>query len=151
LRRNQYPNPGAIEYARTMPPSHPCQITTDDTGKNLPMHHHGAWLDHKGNGNTDVAAGHFHRVMDFRVLPDLSDGHNHQLTTLPCGPGMPNNVARGAMSVQQAMQQPDGEYLVRLEGPAKPFWTPLKVFGAVVLGAGLVAGGVYLYRRSQEA
>jgi hypothetical protein len=97
----RYPNPDAVVYASTLPPRFPCQLTTTDTGKSYPMHNHGAWIDREGNGNTDVDAGHFHRVRGGRVLADPSDGHTHQLTMLPCGAGAPQRVARDGTMLGQ--------------------------------------------------
>lgn len=77
-----------------MPPRFPCQITTQTPSKIYPLHNHGAWIDKDGNGNTDVDAGHFHRVRNFKLIADQSDGHTHQLTTLPCGAGAPITVPR---------------------------------------------------------
>lgn len=81
-------------YPTGMPQPFPCQLTLRSAGKNVPMHEHGAWLNAQGNGNTDVASGHYHRVRGFKVLPDPSDGHTHGLTTLPCGAGEPRNTGR---------------------------------------------------------
>jgi len=87
MRHHGYPNPDAVQYAATLPPTFPCQLTTDSYGKIYPMHNHGAWLNEHGDGNTDLDSGHFHRVKGFKVMPDESDGHTHDLTTLPCTAG----------------------------------------------------------------
>jgi hypothetical protein len=69
-------------------------MTTQTVGRNYPLHNHGAWLAKGGNGNTDLEAGHFHRVVGFQVLANESDGHTHDLTMLPCGAGAPFTVGR---------------------------------------------------------
>lgn len=89
-----YPNPDKVVYATTQPTPFPCQLTTDDGGTRHPMHKHGAFLNKAGDGNTDMSSGHIHRVRNFKVIPDLTDGHTHELTTLPCGTGMPRATAR---------------------------------------------------------
>lgn len=89
-----YPNPDMVPYATTAPASFPCQLTTQDPGKNIPIHYHSAYMDAEGNGNTDVDSGHFHRIKGGKVQIDPSDGHTHGLTMLPCGPSAPQNMTR---------------------------------------------------------
>jgi hypothetical protein len=150
--RNEYPNPADVVYARPLPPGFPCQQTTTNTGKNVPMHKHGAWLNAEGTGNTDVDSGHYHRVRDFKVQPDPSDGHTHALTMLPCGAGAPRTTGQELVPVGVAVDLPDGTYVVQVQGAGsdKPFWTPWKIVGALALATGLVVGGVMLYHRYQE-
>lgn len=68
-------------------------MTTQTASRAYPLHNHGAWLTSGGNGNTDLDAGHFHRVIGFRVMA-APDGHTHDLTMLPCGAGAPYTVGR---------------------------------------------------------
>ena len=90
----QYPNPDNVRYATTLPPPFPCQMTTRTASKSYPIHYHGAWINAAGDGNTDVDAGHFHRVRNGRVLADQTDGHTHDLTMLPCGAGGAHPMSR---------------------------------------------------------
>jgi len=143
--RSRWPNPGAIVYPTTQPPGFPCQITTRDTGRIHPVHAHGAWLNAGGNGNTDVSAGHFHRVRDGRVQPDPSDGHTHELTTLPCGVGAPHLASTGG----ELMALGDAGVAPMPLAPLKPLSVWPWVVGAVVV-AGLVIGGVMLMRSDDE-
>jgi hypothetical protein len=91
----QYPDPNLVVYPTTAPPPFPPQLTTREAGKLYPVHDHCAFVDVKGDGNTDVVASHFHYVRDSRVLPDPSDGHKHDLTGLPCGAGGAVGAGRG--------------------------------------------------------
>jgi hypothetical protein len=84
-----------------MPPRHPCQLTTDDAGRIYSAHHHGAWIDKLGNGNTDLDSGHWHHVRSFKVEADPTDGHTHELTMLPCGAGAAQTVERPSAMVPQ--------------------------------------------------
>lgn len=149
MRHTQYPDPGAIVYAKTMPPPFPCQQTTRDAGKSFPIHNHGAWLSKEGDGNTDVDSGHFHRVRGFKVLPDESDGHTHQLTMLPCGAGGARTVGRDGQLIPIGTQVnvPDGQYrlnsLMGVSSPSRKWlWWGL---GAVVV-TGAIVGGIMLYQ-----
>jgi hypothetical protein len=83
----RYPDPDRIVRPTTDPPRFPCQLTNRSAGKLYPIHSHGAWVNRDGEGTTDVTARHYHRVRNFKVLPDPSDGHTHELTGLPCGAG----------------------------------------------------------------
>lgn len=152
MRHTQYPDPGAVQYARPLPAGFPCQITTDNTGKSHPMHHHGAWLNAEGDGNTDVAAGHYHRVRAFKVHADPSDGHVHALTMLPCGAGAARTTGKELLPVGAPVDAPDGTYIIQVQGAGmgRPFWTPWKIVGALALATGLVVGGMVLYHRHQE-
>lgn len=90
-----YPDPDMTPRPSTLPPPFPPQLTSitkPPEGRPYaksyyPLHNHQAFVDGKGNGTTDVAASHYHRVKDGRVLPDASDGHYHELTGLPSGAG----------------------------------------------------------------
>lgn len=44
-------------------------------------------MDRDGNGTTDTVASHFHRIRNWRILPDESDGHTHEFTGLASGAG----------------------------------------------------------------
>lgn len=115
-----------------MPATFPCQLTTQDPGKNIPIHNHSAYMDAEGVGNTDVAAGHFHRIARGKVQIDPSDGHTHGLTMLPCGPSAP-----------QAMTRNDGP--VTLMGPLDGI--PWKwILGGLAV-AGVIVGAVVYMRR----
>lgn len=144
MRGSLYPNPDAVPYASTQPPGFPCQLTTQDPARLYPLHHHGAWLNAEGTGNTDLASGHFHRVVDGRVQADPSDGHTHQLTSLPCGAGAPQTIGRNGempltlMGADEAALTPSP---LQVQRPSMVPW----VIGAVLV-AGLVVGGVLLMR-----
>lgn len=90
----QYPDPDRVVYPTTLPPTFPCQQTMRTSSRAFPIHNHDAWLDREGDGNTGVDAGHFHRIRDGRVLPDLTDGHTHEMTDLPCGAGGAHQFTR---------------------------------------------------------
>ena len=111
-----------------------------------PLHSHGAWLNREGTGNTDVATGHFHRVVGFRVQPDPSDGHTHELTMLPCGAGAAQTTPRDGQ-----LQLHGSDDLVTFLGAAEPpkFSLLPWLVGAVVV-SGLVIGGVMLMRSDDE-
>ncbi len=148
MRRSPYPNPDAIQYASTQPPGFPCQLTTQDPARLYPLHHHGAWLNADGTGTTDLASGHFHRVIDGRVQPDLSDGHTHQLTNLPCGAGAPRSIGRDGEMPLTLMGATDPAPIpppMRIERPSMVPW----VIGAVMV-VGIVVGGVLLMRQDER-
>lgn len=119
-------------------------MTTEVPARLYPVHKHGAWVDGDGNGNTDVSSGHFHRISGFRIQPDPSDGHTHDMTMLPCGWGQPHSIGReGTMPLQ--LGAADGEQLQPLPFvPHRMSLAPL-VVGAL-LAAGVVIGGVLLLR-----
>lgn len=81
------PDPFKIVYPKIHPPGFPGQLVSRAQSRMYPIHDHCAWVNRAGDGNTDVAASHFHRVIAGRVLPDESDGHTHYMTGLPCGAG----------------------------------------------------------------
>lgn len=83
----RYPNPENVIRQTTMPPRFPCRLTTQVTSRMYPVHDHTAWVNADGDGTTAVTASHYHRIVGGRVLPDQSDGHTHNLTSLPCGAG----------------------------------------------------------------
>jgi len=138
----RYPDPDAVPYARLHPVGNPCQITSQVSGKMFPMHNHGAFIDENGDGNTDVDAGHYHRVKGFRVLPDESDGHTHDLTGLPCGAGAPN-LPVAAPGNRVMMRGSDGEVVMMGAPEQKSIW-PWVVGGVVVVG---LAVGLYFFLR----
>ena len=142
-----YPNPDRVVYPTGLPLAYPCQMTTRDPARMYPMHEHGAWLDKDGNGNTDVDAGHFHRVRGFKVLPDESDGHTHRLTQLPCGAGAPRMLP-SPESPSQALAAVGGNVaMMGAGGGPKPMWP--WVIGAVVV-VGVVIAGVMIYKHAHE-
>jgi len=114
-----------------------------------PVHNHGAFLREDGNGNTDVAAGHFHRVVNFRVQADPSDGHTHEMTMLPCGVGAPHTTGRnGPIQALQPGLNGLGDLAPTPTAlpPTRPGFSVWPwVVGAVVV-SGLVIGGVLLMR-----
>jgi hypothetical protein len=144
----RYPDPDAVPYARLHPVGNPCQITSQVSGKLFPMHSHGAWIDQNGDGNTDVGSGHFHRVKGFRVLPDLTDGHTHDLTGLPCGAGAPNFEAVSPGQRIVTVRDWNGAEVQMMAPPEQrsSVW-PWVVGGLVVIG---VAAGLYFFLRDPE-
>lgn len=114
-----------------------------------PIHSHGAWLNADGTGNTDVDSGHYHVVKEFRVQADPSDGHTHQITTLPCGAGAARWTHRGdALAPYNGNELRGGPTEIQLMGPdtRRALWIGL---GIAVAGA-LVVGGIMYYRHSHE-
>jgi hypothetical protein len=144
---HRYPDPDAVPYARLHPVGNPCQLTSQVSGKMFPMHNHGAFIDQNGDGNTDVDAGHYHRVKDFRVLPDLSDGHTHELTGLPCGAGAPNFEAVSPAQRMVAVPGWNGTDLQMMGAPEQRSIWPWVVGGLILVG---VAAGLYLFLREPE-
>jgi hypothetical protein len=152
MRHTQYPNPDAVKYASVQPPGFPCQLTTQNPGRMYPVHNHGAWLNKEGTGNTDLASGHYHVVRNFKVQPDPSDGHTHDLTMLACGVGAPRGTGRdgpmavhmGALSPQEleAVQRQNTLLADRARMMRRVLWFGL---GALVL-TGAVVGGIAYYR-----
>lgn len=147
----RYPDPDAVVYATTMPPQHPCQLTTDNTGRIYPMHHHGAWIDKLGNGNTDLDSGHWHHIRSFKVESDPTDGHTHELTMLPCGAGAPQSVARPSAMVPQTYSygtQFAGAGPSVLPEGHKPSLLRIVIGAAIAIGA--VAAGFWMIRKGEE-
>lgn len=145
---HRYPDPDAVPYARLHPVGNPCQLTSQVSGKMFPMHNHGAFIDENGDGNTDVDAGHYHRVKGFRVLPDESDGHTHDLTGLPCGAGAPN-LPVAAPGQRMMMRGSDGELVMMGAPPDKGLpwgW----IIGGTLLAVGVVAGLYFFLREPGE-
>lgn len=144
----RYPDPDAVVYATTMPPRHPCQMTTDAAGRIYPMHHHGAWIDKHGNGNTDLDAAHWHYVRDFKVEPDPRDGHTHELTMLPCGAGGARPVERPSAMVPQTYSY--GSQFAGAGPSMLPKGRPPSV-GVILLGAvislGVTIAGLWMIRK----
>lgn len=81
-------DPYQIPRPRMFPQTHPCMLTDRSAGKLYPVHVHNAYPDKDGNGTTNIACSHFHRIIGGRILPDESDGHEHGLTNLRCGTGI---------------------------------------------------------------
>lgn len=82
-------DPYNIPRPRMFPMHSPCVMTTQGYGTLTPVHTHRAYPNAEGNGNTDIIASHFHRILGGRVLPDQSDGHTHDLRyNMPCGAGI---------------------------------------------------------------
>lgn len=89
------PDPQMMLRPSTLPPPFPPQLTSITKAPEnrptapayYPLHNHQAFVDQGGNGTTDVACSHYHRVVDGKVLPDASDGHYHELTGLSSGAG----------------------------------------------------------------
>ena len=132
-------------YSTTQPAGYPCQMTTQTPSEAYPLHNHGAFLDGRGNGSTDVSSGHWHRVEGFHVLPDEKDGHTHDLTMLPCGWGAPHNTGRsGPLAVGPGLGE---SYLTVLGDNAMISKLSLKplLIGALAV-SGLLVGGVILMR-----
>jgi len=145
MQQRRYPDPDAVPYARLHPVGNPCQLTTQVTGKMFPMHNHGAFIDQNGDGNTDVDAGHYHRVKDFRVLPDESDGHTHDLTGLPCGAGAPNFEA--VSPAQRMVPVPGWNGAdIQMMGPPERGLPWGWIIGGTLLAIG-VAAGLYFFLR----
>jgi hypothetical protein len=115
-----------------------------------PIHSHGAWLNAEGTGNTDVDSGHFHVVKNFRVQADPSDGHTHDLTTLPCGTGQPRNVNRQNVLVPESYGRGFGHSDLQLMGPERD-WGKIAMWGVgALVVAGAIIGGIMLYNHSRE-
>ena len=140
---HRYPDPDAVPYARLHPVGNPCQLTSQVSGKMFPMHNHGAFIDENGDGNTDVDAGHYHRVKNFRVLPDESDGHTHDLTGLPCGAGAPN-LPVAAPGQRMMMRGSNGELVMMGAPPEQKSIWPWVIGGVVAVG---LAVGLYFFLR----
>jgi hypothetical protein len=82
-------DPYNIPRPQMFPMRNPCIGTSQDYGKLTAVHAHRAYPDAQGNGNTDIVAAHYHRIVEGRLLPDQSDSHTHQLFyNLPCGAGI---------------------------------------------------------------
>ena len=140
---DRYPDPSKVVYPSTQPPPFTCQLTTQAAGRVAPMHTHGTWLDGEGNGNTDVAAGHFHRVRGGVVQPDQSDGHTHAITMLPCGASGVRNISRDGQMIQLGA---DGQPVSSMVMPPSKRISPwVWGIGAVVI-VGVVVGAVMLLR-----
>jgi hypothetical protein len=70
------------------PQTSPCRLTSRGWGKLYPVHVHNAYMQADGSGITSISASHFHRIRDWKILPDESDSHEHGLTNLLCGTGI---------------------------------------------------------------
>jgi len=122
-------------------------MTTQSPARLYPLHHHGAWLNAEGTGNTDLSSGHFHRVIEGRVQPDLSDGHTHELTRLPCGWGAPHVPGQHDITGMSLLGDGAPPVPAPMSVQAPPMWP--WVVGAVMV-VGLVVGGVFLLRSDAE-
>ena len=85
------PNPWAL-WRRirpaVFPMRQPSYLVSRGAGKLYPVHVHKAFVDEKGYGTTSIDVSHFHRIIDGRILPDESDGHDHGLTNVLTGRGI---------------------------------------------------------------
>jgi hypothetical protein len=82
-----FPDPRSIKGPAMFPMRRPAQATSRSGGLRTPVHSHRAYPDRNGNGNTELAAGHFHAIVGGQVLPAV-DGHTHILTDVPNGAGI---------------------------------------------------------------
>lgn len=145
-----YPNPDKVRYPTGQPLAFTCQLTTRTPGRVYPMHNHGTWLSAEGDGNTDIDSGHFHRVRNFKVLPDESDGHTHELTMLPCGASAPRTVGRdGPIDNTNALAAQGGTAMTVMRG-ADGSGFPWKLIVGTVVVVGIAVGAYMLYRHAQE-
>ena len=88
----RYPDVNAVVRPTTAPPRFrpilsSWTVSSATTHDQYPMHNHVVFMNVKGEGVTDLAAGHFHRVHGAKIQPDGSDGHEHTLTALSAGAG----------------------------------------------------------------
>jgi len=49
-----------------------------------PVHAHCAFVDESGDGRTSVDSGHWHQIAGRRILPDMRDGHAHEVLPTAC-------------------------------------------------------------------
>ena len=114
------------------------------------MHEHTTWLDKDGNGNTDLDAGHFHRVRGFKIYADESDGHTHELTMLPCGASAPRTTGRnGPIESASALMAQGGTNMSIMGGPGGSGFPWKLVVGTVVV-VGLAVAGYMIYQHAQK-
>ena len=146
----RYPNPDNVRYPTGQPLAYPCQMTTRTAARMYPMHQHGAWLDKDGNGNTDLDSGHFHRVRNFKVLPDESDGHTHELTMLPCGAGAPRTTGREGPIQDTGLVAIGGTDMVVMQGASAGSGFPWKLVIGTVVVVGIAVAGYMMYKHGQE-
>ena len=145
-----YPNPDNVRYPTGMPLAAACQLTTRTGGRVYPMHEHTTWLDKDGNGNTDLDAGHFHRVRGFKIYADESDGHTHELTMLPCGASAPRTTGRqGPIDSTGALMANGGTNMSIMGAPDTGF--PWKVVVGAVVVVGIVVAGYMIYQHAKES
>lgn len=146
----RYPNPDRVVYPTGQPLAATCQLTTRSGARIYPMHEHTTWLDEGGNGNTDLDAGHFHRVRNFKILADESDGHTHELTMLPCGASAPRTTGRqGPIQSPSALMAQGGTNMTVMQGAGGSGFPWKLVVGTVVV-VGIAVGAYMLYKHSQE-
>jgi hypothetical protein len=80
-------DPRTFATQRQFPRPTSTYVTNRVSGKLAPLHTHWARLDEKGSGTTDIRAGHYHRIIDGRLLPSPVDSHEHIMTLIPGGVG----------------------------------------------------------------
>jgi hypothetical protein len=78
-------DPRDIPRPAMFPMARPCRLTTQDSGRDAPLHRHRAYVDKNGNGMTDTVASHTHVVQNGVVLPSVRDQHDHKLSNVSCG------------------------------------------------------------------
>lgn len=81
-------DPYQIVRPKMFPQTHPCLLTSRGFGRLYPVHVHNAYPDKTGAGVTGISCSHFHRIRDWKILPDESDSHEHGLTNVRCGTGI---------------------------------------------------------------
>lgn len=145
----RYPDPDRVVYPTGYPPGPICQLTTRDGARIYPLHNHDAWTDKSGNGNTGVDAGHYHKIVNFRVIADASDGHTHQLTNLPCGAAAPHDVVPAQDAIVPAGVRWPGAPV--LSGPPAAGGSAWKWVVGGLLVVGVVVGALMLFNKGEEA
>ena len=81
-------DPYKIPRPHLAPQRAPCYQAARGAGRLAPVHTHRAFVQADGSGVTDISVSHFHRIRDWRILPDASDSHVHGITRIPCGYGI---------------------------------------------------------------
>jgi hypothetical protein len=85
------PNPWRLwRQVRTtqFPMRQPSYLVSRGAGRLHPVHIHQAFVDVHGKGTTSIDVSHFHRILNWRILPDESDSHEHGLTRILTGRGI---------------------------------------------------------------
>jgi hypothetical protein len=80
-------DPRKIHGPAMFPMTKPAYATARSGGMQTPVHSHRAYVNAKGDGQTDFAAGHSHLIVARQILPAV-DGHTHPLTNIPNGSGI---------------------------------------------------------------
>jgi hypothetical protein len=70
------------------PMRQPSMLVSRSAGRLYPVHIHRAFVDREGNGSTSISASHMHRIRNWQILPDESDGHDHQIVRIRTGSGI---------------------------------------------------------------